>query len=252
MAADRATSFGAGVAAYELGRPDYPDQAVAWLLDGVSGRVLDLAAGSGKLTRAIQRLGLDVVAVDPDEQMLARNSTASTLAGRAEAIPLPDASVAAVTLGQAWHWLDPATAGPEIARVLVPGGRLGLVWNIRDARHPFIAALAGVMGPSPAEQLLDSDGVADVPGFTSFETVRFDWVRQVTPEQVEALVSSRSHWLVADAVIKAGIVADVRHLVATHPHSAGRTQFEFPTYTACFRAQLRRGVHPAPLRPRTW
>ena len=95
------------------------------------------------------------MAVDPDEQMLASNSTASTLAGRAEAIPLPDASVAAVTLGQAWHWLDPATAGPEIARVLVPGGRLGLVWNIRDARHPFIAALAGVMGPSPAEQLLD-------------------------------------------------------------------------------------------------
>ncbi len=122
---ERATSFGTDVAAYELGRPEYVDEHVGWLLESVDGRVLDLAAGSGKLTRTLVRLGFDVVAVDPDAAMLAHNTAAPTLVGTADAIPLPDASVAAVTVGQAWHWFDPATAGPEITRVLVRGGRLG-------------------------------------------------------------------------------------------------------------------------------
>ncbi len=137
-----ATSFGAAVGAYELGRPGYAPEHVAWLLDGVQGGVLDLAAGSGKLTRAVAGLGFDVVAVDPDEKMLSRVEDVPTFAGTAEAIPLPDDSVAAVTVGQAWHWFDPMAAGAEIARVLTPGGRLGLVWNIRDVRHPFVVALA--------------------------------------------------------------------------------------------------------------
>jgi len=122
---ERATSFGADVGAYELGRPDCDDDHVAWMLDGVEGPVLDLGAGSGKLSRAIARVGFDVIAVDPDAAMLERNDAAATYVGSADAIPLPDASVAAVTVGQAWHWFDPATAGPEIARVLRPGGRQG-------------------------------------------------------------------------------------------------------------------------------
>jgi SAM-dependent methyltransferase len=224
------------VGAYELGRPGYAAEHVAWLLEGVHGRVLDLAAGSGKLTRAVTGLGFDAVAVDPDEQMLSRIADVPTLVGTAEAIPLPDDSVAAVTVGQAWHWFDYEAAGAEIARVLAPGGRLGLVWNIRDIRNPFVAALAEVMGPSPAEAMMDADAVAGVPGFTRFERRRFESVRMITPDAVEALVTSRSHWLVASPATQAQVLADVRQLVNTHPHSAGRRMFEFSMYTSCYRA----------------
>ena len=231
-----ATSFGAAVGAYELGRPGHAPQHVAWLLEGVQGRVLDLGAGSGKLTRAVAGLGFDVVAVDPDEQMLSRVEDVPTLVGTAEAVPLPDASVAAVTVGQAWHGFDPDAAGVEMARVLVPGGRLGLIWNTRDARHPFVSALAEVMGPSPAEAVMDADAVLPIQGFSGFERRRFESVRMITPEAVEALVTSRSHWLIASPSTQAQVLEDVRQLVATHPHSAGRRMFEFAMYTACYRA----------------
>lgn len=234
---EQATSFGAAVGAYELGRPGYAREHVAWLLEGVQGTVLDLAAGSGKLTRSVQDLGYEVVAVDPDEKMLSRVGSAKTLVGTAEAIPLPDAGVAAVTVGQAWHWFDPVAAAAEIDRVLVPGGRLGLIWNIRDARHPFVAALAEAMGPSPAETMIDGDAVQDAPGFSAFERRRFDSVRMITPEALEALVTSRSHWLIAPPATQAAVLAAVRELVATHPHSAGRRLFEFQMYTACYRAE---------------
>ncbi len=233
---DRSTSFGADVAAYEQGRPEYVDEHVAWLLEGVQGRVLDLAAGSGKLTRAVRRLGFEVVAVDPDAQMLAHNTGIEDLVGTAEAIPLPDSSVAAVTVGQAWHWFDPWLAGPEIARVIVPGGRLGLIWNTRDSSHPFVAALAEVMGPSPAELMVDTESVAQVPRFGPFERRRWARVRMMTPDALVAMVTSRSHYLVAEAEVQCRIVAGVRDLLAMHPHTAGREQFEYPLNTTCYRA----------------
>lgn len=188
---ERATSFGAAVGAYEVGRPDYEPQPVAWLLDGVTGRVLDLGAGSGKLTRVVQALGHDVIAVDPDAGMLSRNTSVETMIGSAEAIPLPAGSVGAVTVGQAWHWFDPRTAGPEIARVLAPGGRLGLIWNTRDASHPFVAALTEVMGPSPAELAMDSGSITTAPGFGPFERRRWQRIRLMSPAEVLALVASR-------------------------------------------------------------
>jgi SAM-dependent methyltransferase len=231
-----ATSFGAAVAAYELGRPGYAAEHVEWMLDGVRGRILDLAAGSGKLTRSVAQLGHEVVAVDPDEKMLARNLGVETLVGTAERIPLADRSVGAVTVGQAWHWFDPVAAGAEIARVLTPGGRLALVWNIRDARHPFVAALSEAMGVSPAEAMIDADRVHEVPGFSEFERRRFESVPMISAEAIEALVTSRSPWLVASPATQAKVLAAVRELVSTHPHSAGRRVFEFPMFTACYRA----------------
>lgn len=232
----QARSFGAAVGAYELGRPGYAAEHIAWLLDGVHGPVLDLAAGSGKLTRALRASGFDVVAVDPDEQMLSRITDVATKIGTAEDIPLEAGSVAAVTVGQAWHWFDPVAAGAEIARVLVPGGRLALVWNIRDTRHPFVAAFADAIAPSPAEVMIDADEVRSVPGFGAFERRRFESVPMITPEALEAVVASRSQWLVAPPATQAAVLAAVRELMATHPHSAGRRRFEFPMYTACYRA----------------
>ena len=122
-------SFGAAAAAYAEHRPDYARAAVRWALERAPGpRVLDLGAGTGKLTAVMAALGADVIAVEPDPAMLAELRRAlpdvRALPGRAEAIPLPDASVDAVLVGDALHWFDMAVAGPEIARVLVPGGIL--------------------------------------------------------------------------------------------------------------------------------
>ncbi|PKQ31015.1 MAG: SAM-dependent methyltransferase [Actinobacteria bacterium HGW-Actinobacteria-2] len=235
---ERATSFGAAVDAYQQGRPEYDREHVAWLLDGVQGRVLDLGAGSGKLTRAIAGLGFEVVAVDPDEQMLAAITDIPTLVGTAEQLPLPAASVAAVTVGQAWHWFEPATAGVEIARVLQPGGRLGLIWNTRDLSHPFVATLAPTMGDSPAEVMMDDEDVYDLPGFTAFERSRIDRVRWMTAAELEAMVVSRSIYLTATPETQARIVADVRDLVATHPHTKGRERFEYPLHSTAYRANV--------------
>lgn len=237
---ERATSFGTDVGAYELGRPDYDDDHVAWMLDGVEGPVLDLGAGSGKLSRAIARVGFDVIAVDPDAAMLERNDATQTHVGSAAAIPLPDASVGAVTVGQAWHWFDPVTAGPEIARVLRPGGRLGLIWNTRDTNDPFVAELAAIIGPSPAEQMVADDSILDLPGFTAFERDQRRRVRMMTSAEIEAMVTSRSWYIVAEPSQQAEVLTAVRNLIATHPHSHGRERFAYALHSTVYRADHHR------------
>ncbi|GGT29024.1 class I SAM-dependent methyltransferase [Nonomuraea spiralis] len=146
-----ASSFGTAAVAYAEHRPDYARAAVRWALEAAPGpRVLDLGAGTGKLTATLAELGAEVVAVEPDPAMLAelRRSLPGVraLAGSAEAIPLPDGSVDAVVAGNAMHWFDMAVAGPEIARVLAPGGVLAGLWNLMDDRVEWVAGLARVSG----------------------------------------------------------------------------------------------------------
>src|SRR5438094_928298 len=133
--ARRASSFGMHAAAYAEHRPDYPVAGIRWALAGAAhdvDAVLDLAAGTGKLTEGLLALGLTVTAVEPDPDMRAeltrRLPGVSALDGTAERIPLPDSSVDAVLVGQAFHWFDVNTALTEIARVLRPGGVLGALW----------------------------------------------------------------------------------------------------------------------------
>ena len=146
----RSLSFGAEAAAYERGRPSYPPEAIDWLLPTNARDVLDLGAGTGKLTTRLVERGLDVVAVDPIPEMLEllTDSLPDTpaLLGTAEDIPLPDDSVDAVLVAQAWHWFDPERAIKEVARVLRPGGRLGLVWNTRDERMGWVKDLGRIIG----------------------------------------------------------------------------------------------------------
>lgn len=144
-------SFGAAAAAYAEHRPVYAPDAVRWALAPAPGRrVLDLGAGTGKLTATLVSLGVDVIAVEPDAAMLgelrARLPGVRALRGRAEGIPLPDGAVGAVLAGHALHWFDMDLAGPEIARVLAPGGILAGLWNVLDDRVEWVAGLARVSG----------------------------------------------------------------------------------------------------------
>ncbi len=186
---DKSTSFGQAAAAYESGRPGYPAEAVSWLLEpvrepGRALRVADVGAGTGKLTRTVVELGADVVAVDPDADMLAalRGSVRAvpTFVGRAEALPLPDAGLDAVVMGQAWHWVDVEAASVEVARTLRSGGVLGLVWNIRDHEVEWVRRLTEAMGGSNAEILLSTTGPRVAAPFTDLEHRAWRWERPIT------------------------------------------------------------------------
>ena len=139
----RRLSFGSVAADYDRYRPPPPPQALDWLIPPGATSVLDLAAGTGAVTRLLIGRAERVFAVEPDERMravlAARCPEAVALAGRGEDIPLPDASVDAVVISSAWHWLDPELAVPEIARVLRPGGALGVIWVSRDTRVDWVA-----------------------------------------------------------------------------------------------------------------
>ena len=139
----RRLSFGSVAADYDRYRPAPPPRALDWLIPPDATAVLDLAAGTGAVTRLLIGRAARVVAVEPDERMrsvlAARCPEAEVLEGRGEDIPLPDASVDAVVIASAWHWLDPERAVPEIARVLRPGGALGVIWVSRDSRVDWVA-----------------------------------------------------------------------------------------------------------------
>jgi SAM-dependent methyltransferase len=148
-----ARGFDAGAEAYERGRPGYPDAAIAWLAERLALRrgrtVLDLAAGTGKLTRQLVPTGSRVIAVEPTEGMRRQLERVlpgiEALPGTAEEIPLPDGSVDAVTVAQAFHWFRVEEALPEIHRVLRPSGGLALIWNSRDLDDPLQAELERIL-----------------------------------------------------------------------------------------------------------
>ena len=232
-----ARSFGPAAGRYERGRPPYPDAAVDWLLPAGAGRVLDLGAGTGKLTRALLDRGLDVIAVDPSDQMLAELRRvlpgAPAERGSAERIPLPDSSVDAVLVAQAWHWFDVSRAVPEVARVLRPGGRLGLIWNLRDERAEWVRRVGEIIGRGGGyrETVIG-------PPFGPLETREFAWSYPLGPDQLLDLVASRSGVILRPSDERAAVLAQVRQLLATHPALVGRTRLEMPYIARCARASL--------------
>jgi SAM-dependent methyltransferase len=236
----RAASFGAAADAYERARPSYPEAAVDWILPSGARRVLDLGAGTGKLTRHLVARGLDVIAVEPSEGMRAQLSRGlpdvPVFAGSAEAIPLDDASVDLVVCGQAWHWFDPARAVPEVARVLKPGGQLGLVWNIRDRRDAWMDAFSG-LEPEHDNSEDDSENPRVGAPFGPVERFDLPWRQSTTADALIDLLASRSYVIVLPQDERAALMARVRRFLETDPSTAGKAEISVPYVTRCSRAQ---------------
>jgi SAM-dependent methyltransferase len=237
----RRTSFGSVAAQYAALRPSYPDDAVRFVLGAAPRRVLDLGAGTGLLTERLVAAGHEVVAVDPSAEMLAqlaeRLPDVVLHVGAAERIPLPDDDVDAVVAGQAAHWFDPATASPEIARVLRPGGVVGLIWNARDERVPWVAALGELLADEARGHEADQTVVERfVRELDATEECRESGIVQVvTPDQVVAGIATRSYAATMDADARERLLGRLRHLLATHPDTRGRTQLDLPYVTAAHR-----------------
>lgn len=237
----RARSFGEAVGAYERARPSYPDAVVDWLVPAGARDVLDLGAGSGKLTRSLVARGLRVTAVDPDPAMLA--ALAASLPdvraelGTAEAIPLPDDSVDLVTVAQAWHWVDAPVAIAEAARVLRPGGRLAIVWNLRDERDPWNRRFGSAAERSGAEMYLDRELELTAP-FGPPQTRWHEWSRTLTRAGVLELVHSRSAWITRDADGRAEMDAEVEAVLDSDPDAVARDAWTMAMRTFAARADL--------------
>jgi SAM-dependent methyltransferase len=235
-------SFGGWAEEYERFRPGYPEAVVTWLV-GVPApaRVVDVGAGTGRLSVALAALGHDVLAVEPDDAMRTVAEAAlpgHTVAGTAEQLPVDDASVDAVVAGQAYHWFDPERAHPEIARVLRPGGSLGLVWNLRDDRTGWSAALTDLTGSMAS---LRSDNRARAPelgpDFGPVEQLEVAHAQDLDLDGLLGLVSSWSY--VALRPDRAAVLDAVRELAATHPDTAGHERFALPYVCRAFRARRR-------------
>ncbi len=239
LPADPARSFGAVADAYERARPGYPAEAAEWLT-GSGRRVLELGAGTGKLTEQLLALDHQVVASDPSEPMLrkltARLPGAPTALAAAEAIPLPGRSVDAVVSGQAFHWFDLDRALPEIARVLRPGGEIALVWNLRDERIPWVRRLGALIG-TPDQQNDPTNALIGSRLFGYVETRTFRFWHRLDRTSLRDLVSSRSNVAVMTQTQRDRVLEKVDALYAEY--GRGPDGMLMPYETHCYKAVVR-------------
>src|SRR4051794_25582630 len=194
---------------------------------------LDLGAGTGKLTQRLLELGLDVIAIEPLDEMRALiPPPARSLPGTAEDIPLPDASVDAIVVGQAFHWFDSSRALPEMARVLRPGGTIGLLWNLHDDRVSWVSKLCALTDTEArVSALTDAQPpYAGQPGLATPVHRRFDYEEDYDTERLVAMIASLSQTILLAPPERDRLLAAVRDLSPPAP-------FSFPSVCQCWRGE---------------
>ena len=232
---------------YVAGRPDYPDAARAWLRDtlglGPGKTAMDVGAGTGKFLPYLRETGAKVLALEPVDGMRARltrdNPDVEAFAGTADRIPVPDASLDAIVCAQAFHWFATPEAVAEFARVLKPGGMLGLIWNVRDESVDWVAAITAITDPYEAgtpryksgawRKMFPADGFAEMPEIaadnphigTADQTIV---ARTLSVSFIAALPEDEQH----------KIETRLRALIAVTPELAGKATIAFPYITRMY------------------
>jgi len=260
-------SFGAVARDYDRLRPSPPPEAVDWLLPARREVVVDLAAGTGLLTRALSGKVGHVIAIEPDERMRsvlqARSPGVEVLAGRGEAIPLPDASTDGVFVSSAWHWMDPDLAVPEVSRVLRDGGRFGVIWTGRKPRIEWLHVdewfseavaerraasqqppAARSFCPDPDEEIPAAERIPDgeprqvrLPDrahFTNIETQVFRFSRYMPVTDIVDMLGTYSNVITASPELRA--IGRARAAAALAEQFPGAAELEVPMRSRCWRA----------------
>jgi ubiquinone/menaquinone biosynthesis C-methylase UbiE len=233
------TGFGRAARSYERSRPDYPAEAIDRLVQeleiGRTCSLLDLGAGTGKLTRMLVSTGATITALEPVQAMrdaLAEGvPEASVLAATAEAIPVADATFDAVVCGQAFHWFDGERALAEVYRVLRPHGRLALLWNQRDESVDWERRLTEIIAPyeggTPSERTGEwrrAFSATDL--FGTLHQLRFQHRQELDTEGLVDRMASVSFIALLPERERAAVLDEVRELARSHPDLAGRERFE--------------------------
>ena len=243
-----ARSFDLVADAYDRGRPSYPEEALSWLLGAVrhTGRTIDVVevgAGTGKLTEHLLARGCKVVATDPSEAMLRRLTRrapgAHALAATAEQIPVATRSVDLVVAAQAFHWFDADRVLREVARVLRPGGELAVMWNSRDERIPWVRRLGRIIGTNVTERSGDPTVAIDETGmFEIVERATFRFWQPLDGDSLRDLVRSRSNVALMSDLERERVLRRVDDLYAEYGRMADGMLLPYVT-TVC-----RAGVLP--------
>lgn len=232
---------------YAQGRPDYPAELLPWLRDTLGAlpgaAVVDLGAGTGKFTRLLTATGATVTAIEPVEAMraelVARLPQVRAVAGTADAMPLEPAAADALTCAQAFHWFAHEAALVEIHRVLKPGGRLGLVWNVRDESVDWVAQITRIITPYEGDTPRFHTGAWRLPfngrHFSALESSHFAYSHVGTPQEVIIdRIQSVSFIAALPGAAKAQVVEQLQHLIQTHPDLRGRETVAFPYRTEAY------------------
>jgi len=239
--------FARAADAYERGRAMFPADAVAAMLASTGAApgvtLLELGAGTGKLTRSLTGSGARVIALEPVAEMRAKLAAgvpgAELLDAVAEAIPLADGSVDAVVAAQAYHWFDPEAATAEVARVLRPGGAVALVWNRRDERVAWMRDLSRILDTRSGDAPRYRNGTwrrgfDGNPAFAPLELHTWPHRGAEGRDVVMARVASMSFVAALDDEPRATLLAQIEELVATHPDTRGREDVALPYVTELF------------------
>jgi SAM-dependent methyltransferase len=249
--ATRATSFGSIAEEYDRFRPGPPAAAVDWILPRSCDAVVDIGAGTGALTRQLVGRARRVIAVEPDARMAevlaARVPDATVLSGSAERLPLPDGDCDAVVGSSMWHWVDEVRASREAARVLRPGGLLGLLWNGPNRSEGWLADVLGQarrLEAAARREIGDDDDerrrlrvtLPDDAPFADPETHIVRWSITVTPDELVGLAGTYSGFIVLPEAEQARLRGTVAELVRMHPALVGRDEIELPMRCLCWRA----------------
>lgn len=233
-----ARSFESIGADYERFRPGFPEESARAVVPAPVAVAVDLGAGTGKFTRLLQSRAARVIAVEPSVAMLdvLRDKLPWVLAreGEAESIPVEDSSVDAVTVAQAFHWFDRDAACAEIARVLVPGGVLGLIWNRSDADCSWDVACHRVLHPAVGSPDRTTETASELPGFVLREHREIRWVESIGRAEYLSRWKTVSSYLVADDATRAGIVARLESILDADPGTTALDAFELPHVTDVF------------------